>query len=412
MIFILSILTVMYVVNFVVSRLNYKHSIKGVPENVRHIYDEEAYSKWLSYYQENRTFNLISQTFDFILTVLLLILQVFGWLETVMSKMTSQVYLQTLGFLGIYFIVIFIINIPFSFYRTFVIEEKYGFNKSTKKTFFLDQIKQLLLIIVLGGSLIFGLHALFNNFQTNIWLFVLGAWASLSIIMVLIFVLNTKVFVKLFNKLTPLEEGSLKTKIDALASDLGFEIDKISVMDASRRSTKLNAFFSGLGKHRDVVLYDTLIEKMEEDQILAVLGHELSHALHKDTLKMLTEQIATFLIYASFIGLILSWQSLYVDFGLSGIHFGFAVILFMIMIEPISILIGIFTNYVSRIAEYRADCFGAKHVSKEAMIGALETLAKENFSNLNPHPLFETLFYNHPSISKRIISIQTKDECC
>ncbi len=406
MAFILTLLSVMFLMDVIVSTLNYKHSIQGVPLNVSHIYDEDEYASWLNYYRDNRQFNVLTKSFYFVLTFLLLILQLFGRLESLVGQISSNVYIQTLVFLGFYYIVITIINLPFDYYRTFVIEEKYGFNKSTKKTFFIDQIKQFLLIVVLMGALIYGLHALFNQFQQHIWVFIIGSWIAVSLIMIILFVLNTKVFIKIFNKLTPLEEGPLKTKIDALASSLGFQINRISVMDASKRSSKLNAFFSGLGKHRDIVLYDTLIEKMDDQYILAVLGHELSHALHKDTLKMLVAQMMTFLVYAGFIGLVLSWESLYVDFGLTGVHFGFAVLLFSIVIEPLSVMIGILTNYISRVAEYRADRFGAKHVSKEAMIGALEILAKENFSNLNPHPLFEKLYYNHPTISKRIASIK------
>lgn len=402
---IISLLTVMFLIKFVVDTLNYKHSIQGVPKNVEHIYDQQAYQKWLAYYRKQRKFSLVTQTFDFVLLMILLLSHSFGFLESLIGNWTNDVYIQTLVFLGIYYIVSVIIDLPFSYYHTFVIEENFGFNQTTKKTFFIDQIKQILLVVILFGALLFGIQALYVNFGQDIWVFVLTAWVSLSVVMVIIFMLNTKVFVKIFNKLTPLEDGPLKNKIDQLASGLGFEIENISVMDASRRSTKLNAFFSGFGKRRDIVLYDTLVEKMEDEQILAVLGHELSHALHKDTIKMLFQQIFMFLIFASFIGLILSSESLYTDFGLSGIHFGFALVLFSVVVEPISMILGVFTNYKSRVAEYRADRFGAKQVSKNAMISALEVLAKENFSNLNPHPLFETLYYNHPSISKRISSI-------
>ncbi|QWB96309.1 M48 family metallopeptidase [Mycoplasmatota bacterium] len=406
MVFILGLLSFMFLIKLVISILNYKHSIKGVQDNVKHIYDQEAYEKWLSYYRDQMKFGLISKTFNFVLIFGLLIFKVFGVVESLSMDITGSIYLQTLIFLGIYFVFSSIVEMPFEYYHTFVLEEKYGFNKSTKKTFFMDQLKSFLIVIILIGAGIFGLHALYLAFSDTIILFVVGAWLALSIVMILVFILNTKLFVKLFNKLTPLEESSLKTKIDKLASELGFEIDKISVMDASKRSTKLNAFFSGLGKHRDVVLYDTLIDKMGEEEICAVLGHELSHALNKDTTKMLLGQVLTFGVFAAFIGLLLSWDNLYLAFGLSGIHFGFAVILFSIVVEPISMLIGILTNYVSRVAEYRADKFGAAHVSKEAMIHALEILAKENFSNLNPHPLFEFISYNHPTISKRIESIK------
>jgi STE24 endopeptidase len=406
MILVLGLLSFMFFIKLILSIFNYKHSIQGVPDNVKHIYDQEAYQKWLDYFREQMKFGLVSKTFDFVVVFALLVFKVFGVVESLSIDMTNSIYLQTLIFLGIYFVFSIVINMPFDYYHTFVIEEKYGFNKSTKKTFFMDQLKSFFIVVILIGAGIFGLHALYLVFADTIIIFIVGAWIALSIVMILMFILNTKVFVKLFNKLTPLEEGSLKTKIDALASELGFEIDKISIMDASKRSTKLNAFFSGLGKHRDVVLYDTLIDKMGEEEILAVLGHELSHALNKDTTKMLIGQILQFGVFAAIIGLLLSWDHLYVAFGLTGIHFGFAVILFSILIEPLGMLIGVVTNYISRVAEYRADRFGASHVSKEAMIHALEILAKENFSNLNPHPLYERIFYNHPIISKRIESIQ------
>ena len=405
MILIISLLTMMFFIKFIVDTLNYNHSIQGVPKNVEHIYDQQAYQKWLAYYRKQRKFSIVTHTFDFVLLMILLLTHSFGFLESLVGNWTNDIYIQTLVFLGIYYIVSVVIDLPFSYYNTFVIEESFGFNQTTKKTFFLDQIKQILLVVILFGALLFGIQALYVNFGQDIWVFVLTAWLSLSVVMLVIFMLNTKIFVKIFNKLTPLEDGPLKNKIDQLASGLGFEIENISVMDASKRSTKLNAFFSGFGKRRDIVLFDTLVEKMEDEQILAVLGHELSHALHKDTIKMLFQQIIMFLIFASFIGIILSSDSLYTDFGLSGIHFGFALILFSVIVEPISMILGVFTNYMSRIAEYRADRFGAKQVSKKAMISALEVLAKENFSNLNPHPLFETLYYNHPSISKRIASI-------
>jgi STE24 endopeptidase len=165
-------------------------------------------------------------------------------------------------------------------------------------------------------------------------------------------------------------------------------------------------FFSGLGKTRDVVLYDTLLDKLDEKQVLAVLAHELGHATYKDTTKMLIQNILTFGLYAAVIGLIMQSSTVYIDFGLEGIFFGFGLILFIILMEPISILLGMFTNGWARKIEFRADGFAKKHVGKDHMIHALEILAKENFSNLNPHPLYVKLFYNHPTISERISSLE------
>ena len=223
--------------------------------------------------------------------------------------------------------------------------------------------------------------------------------------MLLLFLFNG-VFVRLFNKLTLLEEGSLKEKIDALAFSLGFEVKRIYVMDGSRRSTKLNAFFSGLGKTKEVVLFDTLIEKSTEDQILAVLAHELGHATHKDTLKGLMQQLFVIGLYVLVLGFILTTVDLHTAFYLSNVHFGFSIILMSILLSPVNTLLGLYTNYVSRVHEYKADAFAARHTSKDAMISALKLLVVENFANLTPHPLYVKLYYSHPPISSRIASVE------
>ena len=206
----------------------------------------------------------------------------------------SHPILQTLAFLGVFGLLSMLISLPFDYYGTFVIEEKYGFNKTTHRTFFVDILKNILVAAGLGGGLVALLNAIYLQFVGQIWWFVLYAWVILTVVMIILFVLNTKVFVKIFNKLTPLPEGDLRDKIQALAVKVGFNVKAISVMDASKRSTKLNAFFSGLGKTREVVLFDTLVEKLEEEEILSVLAHELGHAVHKDIPRMLGLQIAMF----------------------------------------------------------------------------------------------------------------------
>lgn len=295
-------------------------------------------------------------------------------------------------------------TLPLSYYRVFKIEESFGFNKMTKKLFVIDKIKSFILTVVFGGGIISLLFVIFKAF-TNIWIFILIAYVVIFAVMLLLFLFNG-VFVRLFNKLTLLEEGSLKEKIDALAVSLGFEVKRIYVMDGSRRSTKLNAFFSGLGKTKEVVLFDTLIEKSTEDQILAVLAHELGHATHKDTLKGLIQQLFVIGLYVLVLGFILTTADLHTAFYLSNVHFGFSIILMSILLSPVNTLLGLYTNYVSRIHEYKADAFAAKHTSKEAMISALKLLVVENFANLTPHPLYVKLYYSHPPISSRIASVE------
>lgn len=405
---IIGLIILMYALDLIVSLLNYNQRNKPIPDNVSDIYDEHQYENWLKYTMETLRFGLIRKTLNTLLMLGLLIFGFFGALQTWVENWFVSPTLQTLGFIGVIGLGLMIIGIPFSYYATFVIEEKYGFNKTKKKTFFIDTIKNLILMVVLLGGLVALIQLLYVQFQNNLWLFVLSAWVLLTVIILIVFVLNTKVFVKIFNKLTPLPEGTLKDRIEKLATEVGFEIKAISVMDASKRSTKLNAFFSGLGKTREVVLFDTLIEKMTEDEILSVLAHELGHAVHKDITKMLIERSIVFLIYAVILGFILQSDALATAFGLNAANLAFGLVLFTILIEPIDTLLGIPLNAMSRKAEYAADRFSTEYVDKSHMMSALRKLVTENFSNLNPHPVYVLLAYSHPSISERLKAIESQ----
>jgi STE24 endopeptidase len=401
-----AIIVIMFAVDLVISLINYRHRKQPIPANVRDIFDQEKYTNWLNYTMENLRFGLITNTFSTALVVVLLASGFFGMVERWSSAWFSVPVLQTLVFLGVIFGLQFVLSIPFSYYSTFVIEEKFGFNKTTRKTFWMDQVKKLLMMVVLGGLLVWLLQSLYLLFAERLWLFLLSAWAALVVIIVVIFVLNTKVFVKIFNKLTPLPEGPLRARIEALAAEVGFSVKAVSVMDASRRSTKLNAFFSGLGRSREVVLYDTLMEKMEDDQILAVLAHELGHAVHKDVPRMLLQQSIVLGLYLVLAGFVLQSDALAQAFGLSGAHFGFSLILFALLIEPVDILLSLLLNYLSRKAEYAADAFAVRYVDKQSIMGALRRLVQENLANLNPHPLYVRIHYSHPPIAERLRAIE------
>jgi STE24 endopeptidase len=403
---ILSLLIVMYILDLIVTYLNTSQRKKPLPENVKDIYDESSYVKWLSYTMEKLQLELIHKTLNIGVLVCLLGFGFFGVLESFTKEVLSNPILQTLLFLGIFMGLQMILDLPFEIIDTFKIEAKYGFNKTTKKTFWIDQLKGLVLGSVLMGSLISVMMVLFQAFQDQILIFMLILWIFISVVLLLIFVLNTKVFVRLFNKLKPIEEGELKDKITALAKKTGFEVKAISSMDASKRSTKLNGFYSGLGKIGEIVLYDTLISKLSIDQILAVLAHELGHAKHKDTLRMLVVQIMILGLYACGIGLILQMPVFFIAFGLEGIHFGFAFILFSILMEPLSLLLQIPVNILLRRAEYKADAFSVKMTSKKDMTEVMKILVTENFSNLNPHPLTVLLHYSHPPVSQRLQAIE------
>jgi len=403
-IIILSIIVVMFLFETIVSVMNYNNRKAPLPENVKDLYDEEKYNTWLSYTMSNFRFGMLANIVTTSLMVGLLLFGAFGWLEETVNGLVKSEVLQILLFLFAYYLVTFIVGLPFSYYRVFVIEEKFGFNKMTKKLFVIDKIKNLLIVVIIVGGLLAALFTAFSAFSDDIVTFAIIAYVGIAVVMLLLFMFNG-VFVRWFNKLQPLEEGTLKSSIDALGKKLGFEVKKIYTMDASKRSTKLNAFFSGLGKSKEVVLFDTLVEKLSEDEIVSVLAHELGHATHKDTTKLLFEQLLVVGLYVALLAYILTEPSLYTSFGLGGIHFGFALILLSVLLSPVTTIINIFTNYMSRVMEYKADAFAVKHTSEEAMAGALKKLVTENFSNLTPHPLYEALNYNHPNVSKRLEAI-------
>ena len=405
-ILVISVLLVTFSFEASLKILNERIKSQPIPENVSDIFDEKRYQKWVNYTRVNSRFSWIKKGASLALTLALLLFNgaliqvIFGWANAISSEL-----LTVLVFLGIYQLIQFTLGIGFSYYKTFKIEEDFGFNKSTKKTFVTDKIKQLLLTIIFGGGIITGFYFLYEVFQDNLFGFILIAWASIMTTFALISYLYTAVFVKIFNKIEPLEEGSLKTSIETLASDIGFKVKAISKMDASKRSTRLNAFFSGFGKQKEIVLFDTLIDKMEEDEILAVLAHEFAHGKHKDVPRMFIQQAIEIFLYVFLIYLILTTESLYTAFGFEGIFLGFGVILFGILTTPLDILMSLPTMALSRWAEYRADAYSVSLLGPDPMDRALRKLAKESLSDLNPHPAYTTVYYSHPPMHKRLAAI-------
>ncbi len=380
------------------SILNYNHRTQPIPDNVKDIYDTESYSRWLNYTMENFRLGMIAKVLSTIIIVALLTFGFFPVLHRFSLTISADPIIRTLIFVGIYMILNSLIDIPFSYIKNFKIEEKYGFNKTTKKTFVLDLLKSLIMMIVLGGSVLYVLLSLYLNSEN----FILYTWLFLVTIMILINILYTKVFIKIFNKLTPLPDGELKDKIMEFAQKTGTSIKSISVMDASRRTKKLNAFFSGFGKFKSIVLYDNLIEKMSSDEIVAVLAHEIGHGKHMDTLRNLLMALIQMGIMLYFLQLFLSWEALSISFGFETVNIGFGLILFSVFLSPIDILLDVPLSAISRWAEYRADGYAKENGYKEAMITALKRLAQENFANLTPHPLMVKMTYSHPPISQRI----------
>jgi STE24 endopeptidase len=297
--------------------------------------------------------------------------------------------------------------IPFSWHNIMVIEEKYGFNKSTAKTFWADQIKEFLIGLLLMtaiGALLMWVHQALGD-----WLIL--AFAILMTLFGLIISFLYPVLSKVFNKFTPLDDGELKEEITALLKKNGYQVRAIKVMDASRRTTKSNAYFTGFGKMKTIVLYDTMIQQMTTDEICAVFAHEMGHGLHKDTLRNQVMSFLMMLVVGVLAWLTLRTEGIWPAFGFDGINYGFAMILIMSAeFALISPLFGLLTNYLSRRAEYRADAQAVQEGYGEALISGLKKLSRENFADLAPSPLLVKLEYSHPTLSQRIDAIRKQQE--
>lgn len=401
---IFSFLIVNFGVNLFLSILNYKNRNAKIPEELVDIYDMEKYVDWKNYYMENFFLQLISSSINFIIILMFLSLSIFNKLYTFATDITMNVPLQSLIVIGFYFLINYVIDLIFSYYSVFTIENKYGFNKMTKKIFIMDKIKSLILTIIFGGGAVYGIVKLYLS-SGNLFFFI--AWGSSILIMLFINISYTKLFVPLFNKLRPLDDSPLKDKIYAFAEKVGYEISKISVIDASKRSTKLNAYFSGFGKVKRIVLYDTLIEKMSEEEIIAVLAHEIGHNKHKHIIFNLIQMVLMLSIYMLGIMIFLDNEVFSLAFDFSEISYGFNLILYMIFLSVVTLIINIPLSYISRKFEYQADAYAAQNYSDEMLISALKVLSRENFSNLTPHPLYVKFYYSHPPLKERIANIKS-----
>jgi STE24 endopeptidase len=386
-----------------IGTLNYMFRNKPIPDVVSDIYDEKEYKKWQAYTMENYRFGMITKTISTILILALFIFGVFPLFDELAEGITANLAFRTIIFMGLYWLVGFITGLFPEYYQTFVIEEKYGFNKTTKKTFIIDKVKSVLLTIVFGGGLIYLIATIYDKAGN---MFFLITWGSLIVIMLIINILYVPVIVPLFNKLSPLEDGSLKNKINSFAESVGYEVSKISVMDASRRSTKMNAYFTGFGRFKKIVLYDTLVNKLEEEEIVAILAHEIGHNKHKHIIFNLIQMVIMLSVYIGTLLLVLENSIFSTAFNFSGVNLGFSIILFMVLIEPISILVNVLLSWLSRKHEYQADRYAATKYQKEPMISGLKKTAKGNFANLTPHPINVKMRYSHPPIADRITAIE------
>ena len=381
------------------SLLNLKRMTPDLPVELKGIYDAEKYKRSLEYSKINIKFSFISDLFSLIVFLLWLFAGGFGWLDGWVRHITENEYLRTLLFFGSLGFAMDIISIPFQWYDTFVIEEKFGFNKTSVKTFVWDKIKGWLIAMVLGGGILLFIQWAYN--QTGDY-FVWIVWGGLSVFMIFMAMFYTHLIVPLFNKLKPLEDGELKHAIQEFAKKAGFKLDDIYVIDGSKRSTKANAYFSGLGPKKRIVLYDTLINDLSTEEIVAVLAHEIGHYKHKHIIKGLIMSLLQTAIMIFLLKFALSTPDFSYALGAEEPSFYMSLLAFTLLFSPVSFVIGIITNIFSRKFEYQADAFAKKYFSGKYLADALIKLSVKSLSNLRPHPFYVFFNYSHPTLLQRL----------
>ena len=392
-----------FVLERVLESLNSKHMSPVLPDSLKGIYEEKEYSRFQSYKRENGRLDSWSSGVGFVVMIVFLVAGGFGWYNSWVVSLTDSVVWQTILFVVGLSVVSSVLDIPFDYYATFRIEEKYGFNKTTRRVYWLDTVKELFLSLVLGGVLLALVVWFYTWAGTYFWLY---AWGAVTLFSVFMAMFYSQLIVPLFNKQTPLQEGSLRNKIQAFAGKVGFKLDNIYVIDGSKRSTKANAYFTGLGPKKRVVLYDTLIDELTEEEIVAVLAHEVGHYKKRHTLRSMVVSVIQMGVLFWLFSLCVNNAALSEALGGDRAYFQLGLIAFAILYSPVNLILGIGMNVWSRSNEYEADAFAARYYEGDNLVSGLKKISVKSLSNLTPHPLYEYIYYSHPSLLKRIDAIK------
>jgi len=397
------VIVAIIVIDFILERgldwLNAAWRSKPIPELLQGIYNEEKYSKQQEYAKTTDRFSLLTSSFSFILTLLFLFFQGFEWLNTLLLGYIENPVVLGLVFFGVLFLAIDIIGIPFDIYATFVIEERFGFNKTTPKIYITDKLKGYLLLALFGSVIYFVIFKLNAKWPDMFWIY---AWCVVTFFMVFMALFYSHLIVPLFNKQKPLPEGELKEAIQDFAKNVGFKVKNIYEIDGSKRSTRANAYFTGFGKYKRIVLYDTLIKELSTKELVAVLAHEIGHNKKKHTITGLLASMFQLGIMLYLLSLFINKPELSMALGANQPYFHLGLIAFAILYSPISTLSGLLMNLVSRHNEYQADSFAGATCNPDDLVSALKKLATNNLSNLTPHPIYAFINYSHPTLLQRI----------
>ena len=397
--FIIGILIFDYILDQFLGYLNKTKWSVAIPEELKGIYDDEKYAKSQNYERVNHKFSILTSSFNLFLILVFLYLQGFAFIDEIARAYTSNIILVTLIFFGIIMFASDIIHTPFNIYDTFVIEAKFGFNKTTPKTYVLDKIKGWIITAIIGGGLLAIITWFYIKVGQNFWIY---AWVVVSAFSIFMTMFYTSLIVPLFNKLKPLEEGELKEEITKFSLKVNFKLDNIYVIDGSKRSSKANAYFSGLGKRKKIVLFDTLIDKLSKEEIVAVLAHEIGHYKKKHTLISVITSIIQTGITLFILSLFVGNPDLSKALGSDIASFHLGLITFGFLYSPISTIVGLIMNIVSRKNEYEADKYAVEQYKGIHLQNALKQLSINNLSNLTPHPVYVFFNYSQPTLLQRL----------
>ena len=399
----ISIILFNFIKDYFLDYLNSKFFDKKIPENLSDIYDKEKYQKSQDYKKTLYKFGKISKAYSLTILLLFFFLDGFLLVDNFARSLFESELLISLSFFGIIFFGSDILNLPFSLYSIFIIEEKFGFNKTTFKIYFFDKLKSWFITILFGGGILSFIIFQFETVGKDFWIV---AWVFITTISVLINGFYAQIIVPLFNKQTKLEEGNLKNDIEKYSKKVGFDLSNIFVIDGSKRSTKANAYFSGFGKQKRVTLYDTLLNKLNDNQIIAVIAHEIGHYKKNHIIfNLIFSTIQTGLML--YILSLLIYIPIFSDaLGIQSHSFHIGLITFSILYTPISEIFSLIFNVFSRKFEYQADHYAKETFNSKHLIEALKVLSKDSLSNLTPHPKYVWWHYSHPTLAQRIKHLQ------
>ncbi len=383
--------------------LNARNKRRDIDPAVADFYDESKYAQSMAYQAERTKLQMISASFSLALILPMLLYGGLGWLDGMLAAVIRPDLLRALAFFGLLALALDILTLPFQLYSTFVIEARFGFNKTTPLTFVGDKLKSWLLGSALGALILTALIFLINALGSGFWIVFSSIAAALSVLMVMFY---TSLIVPLFNKLTPLPEGELRDAINSFAAKTAFPITGIFVINGSKRSTKANAYFSGLGAKKKIVLYDTLIEKHGIDELVAILAHEVGHYKRGHIAKSLAAQTVQIFAMMWLFSLFAASPGLSLALGADAYALHLNLLAFAMLFTPISLLAGLFFNWLSRKHEYEADAFAVEHTSAAAMGTALKRLSADNLSNMYPHRAYAAFYYSHPPLLDRLAALE------